>query len=181
MNIFFSSLDPDVAARALENRHVVKMMTETAQILSTVLRAKGVDDDRLCKPSHAAHPCVIWAGQSRGNFDWTLAHGSALVEEYRRRYGKTSQVVERYAAIRACAGAAAFDAADFTPPPRCVLDEFKGLPLTLAYRSALARKYRTWATTPDARGKIHRPDWKGTAPPAWLDPETFDLRAENTL
>lgn len=165
---------------ALEDRHVVKMMTETAQILSTVLQVqKCVVDSRLCRPTHSAHPCVVWAGRSRGNFRWTLAHGRALAAEYQRRYGKVSQVVDRYAAIEA--HTVAFEADTFTPPPHCVLDEFKPLPLMLAYRSALAEKYRQWATIPDKNGRIRAPHWRSTAPPAWLDPATFTLRPEAAI
>lgn len=38
MNIFFIDLDPDVAARQLVDKHVVKMIVESAQLLSTAHR-----------------------------------------------------------------------------------------------------------------------------------------------
>ena len=49
------------------------------------------------KPTHVNHPCTIWAGRSKENFDWLVVHGLALCDEYTRRYGrrhKTQDVIE---------------------------------------------------------------------------------------
>lgn len=87
VNIFVVNVDPVRAARALCDSHVVKMPLETTQILSTVVRTQGIC--RGYNITHQRHPCVLWAGDSLGNFNWTLAHGLALCEEYSFRYGRT--------------------------------------------------------------------------------------------
>lgn len=87
MNIFVVDSDPFTAARSLCDKHVVKMVLETAQILCTALRAHGVLDTPY-KATHAKHPCTLWAGQSRDNFLWLVEHGLALGQEYTWRYGK---------------------------------------------------------------------------------------------
>jgi hypothetical protein len=81
MNIFVLDTNPVTAARMQCDKHVVKMVLETAQILSTVAGGPY-------KPTHANHPCVLWAGRSVVNFNWLLQHGRALCEEYTLRYGR---------------------------------------------------------------------------------------------
>lgn len=66
------------------------MILESAQILSTVIR--GLTDNAppaLYKATHANHPCTKWAGKTRGNFDWLLAHALELAAVYTAAYGKT--------------------------------------------------------------------------------------------
>jgi hypothetical protein len=95
MNIFAVDRDPGVAARALCDRHVVKMTLETAQILCTVVH--GLGGRAPYKPTHARHPCVMWAGARRANYDWLVEHGLALAAEFRRRFGgvhKSERVIE---------------------------------------------------------------------------------------
>ena len=43
MNIFFLHRNPKIAARMQCDKHVVKMVLETAQMLSTAARAQGHD------------------------------------------------------------------------------------------------------------------------------------------
>ena len=87
MNIFVTDTCPIKSAQALDNQRLVKMVLETAQILSTALRSNGVDDPDLYRPTHARHPCVIWAGRSEDNFSWVVRHGLALSTEFYFRYG----------------------------------------------------------------------------------------------
>lgn len=81
MNIFVLDLDPRRCARYHCDFHVGKMITETAQILSTVLGGPY-------KPTHVSHPCVKWAGDGIDNVAWLLALGDALGEEFEYRRGK---------------------------------------------------------------------------------------------
>lgn len=87
MNIFFLSHDPAQAARDLCNKHVVKMIVETAQILSTVMWLRGSVGPY--KMTHQFHPCVKWTEKSCDNSRWTFEHGIALLDEYKKRYKKT--------------------------------------------------------------------------------------------
>ena len=83
MNIFYLDEDPRLAAQFQCDKHVVKMVLESAQILSTVCKAEGV-----YRPTHKNHPCTLWAGSHNGNYEWLIEHAFALVDEYRYRYGK---------------------------------------------------------------------------------------------
>lgn len=84
MNIFILSKDPVEAARAQCNKHVVKMVTETAQLLTTCF-PPGV---LRFKYTHTNHPCAKWVRESLVNYKWLVLHGITLGEEYTRRYGR---------------------------------------------------------------------------------------------
>ena len=87
MNIFVVDEDPEVAARQLCDKHVVKMILESAQMLCTVALEHGFNAPY--KKAHPKHPCTLWAGKSPENWSWLIAHGLAMAEEYTRRYGRT--------------------------------------------------------------------------------------------
>ena len=86
MNIFVTSICPITSARFLDDKRVVKMILEAAQMLSTALRYHGLNVGY--KATHANHPCNVWARQSRANWYWLYTHAVALCEEYTRRYSK---------------------------------------------------------------------------------------------
>lgn len=87
MNIFAVDNDPEIAARALCDKHVVKMPLETAQMLCTVGLSQGMVLPYMA--THAKHPCTLWIGKAAANAEWAVYHGLALCQEYTRRYGKT--------------------------------------------------------------------------------------------
>lgn len=86
MNIFVLDLNPILCATYHVDRHVVKMVLETAQILSTVKQQYG--EAAPYRATHKKHPCVLWAGQSVDNYRWLVELGLALGNEYTYRYGK---------------------------------------------------------------------------------------------
>lgn len=86
MNIFYLDSDPSVCARYHVDKHVVKMILETAQILCTVQQKHGFSVPY--KPTHKNHPCTLWAGKTQANFNWLKSLGLALCKEYTFRYGK---------------------------------------------------------------------------------------------
>lgn len=88
MNIFILDKDPETCAKMHCDKHIVKMVLETAQILSTVVQPDDVRYEGLYKPTHRNHPCTKWAGESLGNFVWLYCLGLELAREYRHRYGK---------------------------------------------------------------------------------------------
>lgn len=89
MNIFILDVDPKKAARDQCNKHVVKMLLESAQLLSTVLFLRGVDVKQLhYRPTHIKHPSTLWAAKDPANLAWLYAHAEALCDEYTRRYHK---------------------------------------------------------------------------------------------
>ena len=123
MNIFFLDANPALAAQMQHDKHVVKMVLETAQILSTVQAHHGAATAPLYKATHAGHPCVKWAAESTHNYDWLVAHGLALAAEYTYRYGK----VHKSAAVilRCVDHPYRLPVLGPTPPAQAMPDEFK--------------------------------------------------------
>jgi hypothetical protein len=95
MNIFILDFDPKKCAQYHNNKHVVKMILETAQLLCGVHWMTG--RDAPYKLSHKNHPCSIWVRSSLENYLWLCELGLELCEEYTLRYKKThkcKQVIE---------------------------------------------------------------------------------------
>ena len=114
MNIFGLSESPVTAAQMMVDCHVVKMILETAQLLSTahrvldgelyidktsngrnIKRWRLSDSDMesaLYKATHVNHPCAIWCRQSHNNYQWLFEHFEALCDEYTYRYGKVHKI-----------------------------------------------------------------------------------------
>lgn len=90
MNLFVLSEEPWVAARLHVDRHVVKQILETAQMLSTAQRQWGTHPqmDLLYRATHSGHPCTRWVAASTGNYMWAYNLFWALCAEYQHRYGK---------------------------------------------------------------------------------------------
>jgi hypothetical protein len=95
MNIFILDENPDTAARQHCDKHVVKMILETAQMLCTAhWQSGGVAP---YKSTHKNHPCTIWARESVDNYKWLCDLGVSLCDEYTQRYGKvhkTQAIIE---------------------------------------------------------------------------------------
>ncbi|WMX18611.1 pyrimidine dimer DNA glycosylase/endonuclease V [Aeromonas phage 1233] len=88
MNIFFLDESPVKAAEFHCDRHVVKMILETAQLCSTAhVVLDGVQV--AYKATHINHPSAVWVRMSSANYEWAYKLLVALCEEYRYRYGKT--------------------------------------------------------------------------------------------
>lgn len=84
MQIFAVDSDPKAAARALGDKHVVKMCLETAQILCTVSWIHG--QSAPYQPTHVSHPCVRWTSEFAHHWEWVHAHGLELGREYEFRF-----------------------------------------------------------------------------------------------
>lgn len=99
MNIFASNWSPRLAARALDNKRVVKMVLESAQMLSTALVSRQCD----FAPYQAAftqHPCTIWTTTNRQNYLWLLQHFLYLCLEYTHRYHRIHKCQQLYPAFK---------------------------------------------------------------------------------
>lgn len=110
MNIFMLHTDPRIAASYHNNRHVVKMILESCQLLSTahrvldgeeikVLSEKSgrlnttykLNDNRdaiLYKSCHVNHPSNKWVRKSAGNYEYLYNLLKGLIEEYHARFDK---------------------------------------------------------------------------------------------
>ncbi len=109
MNIFTSYDCPYASARALDDARVNKMVTESAQMLSTALHMVNQprweelhawDQDqpldggkRIFKPTHRNHPCNIWVRESRKNFWWLWQHAMTLGEIYQAKANRVHKSV----------------------------------------------------------------------------------------
>lgn len=89
MNIFVLDKDPVLAAQFHCDKHVVKMVLESAQMLSATHTLLDGEQDGLYRLTHANHPCTKWVRESNNNYNWMYCLFSALCTEYTFRYGKT--------------------------------------------------------------------------------------------
>lgn len=117
MNIFILSENPKTAAQMMCDRHIPKMVVESAQMLSTVHRMiDGIEEKRQSKSGkrmvkywklpdyredvfykavHMSHPCTVWTSVSSENYQWHYEHFVALGEEFEYRYQKTHMTIAK--------------------------------------------------------------------------------------
>jgi hypothetical protein len=88
MNIFVLDHAPQQAAMWHCDAHVIKMILETAQMLSTINRMAGKTEG-IYKATHQNHVCTVWARASTENYRWLHQLGMSLCLEYTERYSKT--------------------------------------------------------------------------------------------
>jgi len=95
MNIFYLDKNPKTAAQYHCDKHVVKMILECAQMLSTVHREFGNIDDRLYRKTHSNHPSTKWVKSSSEHYKWLYRLFVCLCDEYKYRYKKTHKTDEK--------------------------------------------------------------------------------------
>jgi hypothetical protein len=84
MNIFLLSLDAQECAELACNKHIIKQILESAQLLCSQFQPGAAPYKR----THYNHPCSIWTRQSKQNFEWLLDYSYCLLNEYTFRYEK---------------------------------------------------------------------------------------------
>ena len=87
MNIFVLDDNVKTCAQYHCDKHVVKMLIEYAQMLSTTVRLT-TDENIGYKITHKNHPCTVWVRESLSNWKWLRSLAKELNDEYRFRYGK---------------------------------------------------------------------------------------------
>lgn len=181
MNIFILDTNPVKAAQMQCDAHVVKMVLESAQMLSTAHRILDGDEiripsksgktkvkgwqlidfreDVLYKAVHVGHPCTVWTMESSDNYLWHFEHYKALAEEYKYRYEKQHRsFVELWEALE--------------HPPKNI-PEGKLTPFRLAMGAAPecihtedpVRSYREFYQTKQERFKMN---WTKRPVPEWF-------------
>jgi len=116
MNIFYLDSDPKKCAEMHLDKHVVKMIIEYAQLMSTAhrlldgvsytdktangrsikrWRLEGESETVMMKASHINHPSAVWARSNRRNYIWLYHMWYFLCKEYTYRYGKIHAVEKR--------------------------------------------------------------------------------------
>ena len=88
MNIFYLHEDPHLAASYVYDKHKVKMILESAQMLCTAHRYYG-NENVPYKTAHLNHPSSIWVRENTHHYYWLYEHMLALGNEYTKRYNKT--------------------------------------------------------------------------------------------
>lgn len=153
MNIFYLDHDPVICAQYHCDKHVVKMILESLQMLYTNLYFdKRIDKIKYVSPGFTNHPCTIWARQSYENEKYLRDLTFSLIYEYEFRYERVHLSATAYMLLpdieRPKTG--------FTCPAQAMPDYCKvGGDSVSAYRNYYRNeKYRFTKWT-----KRTRPDW----------------------
>jgi hypothetical protein len=189
MNIFVLDTDPVRAAKAHCDKHVVKMILESGQMLCgahwllrleelgrPVSSFKKLKDAKAYalenlppnlippyKLSHAHHPCTVWTAASRGNYDWHLRFMRALLDEYTSRYTKKHSC-ERIYEWALPGPPPNIPDIGLTEHPQCMPDECK-------VEGDVASAYRNYYI----QHKAYMAKWKhGNEPVWWKKPANID-------
>ena len=93
MNIFFLSMSIRRCAKAHFDKHVIKMILEYCQILSTCWHmvnseeaSRHLENGNIYKKTHIHHPCVKWIQLHYNNYDYVIKLALELCKEWRYRY-----------------------------------------------------------------------------------------------
>ena len=178
MNIFYIETDPYDAAQSMVDKHVVKMILETAQLLSTAHRLLDGEEyvgqsqsgrkakrwrlpdereDILYSATHINHPSAFWCRQTIHNYNWLCCHFEGLLIEYTYRYGKTHKCAEPKFRQLLQTIPAKIPVGPLTPVTPAMLDEYKvGVDSLASYRNYYKQ------------GKTHLHKWTKRQPPVWL-------------
>ena len=158
MNIFYLDHNPVEAAKMHCDKHCVKMILETAQLLCTAHRELDgdywADMVGLYKSTHKNHPSAVWVRESSAQYWWACGLYVQLGLEYTRRYGKTHKSM----------GLAPFltispmwiDRLAWREPPQCMPDEYK--------TGCTVEAYRNYYNGAKARFAA----WKNEEAPEWF-------------
>jgi hypothetical protein len=117
------------------NKHVVKMIVETAQLLSTAHHVLDGHGDGLYKMTHKNHPSAIWCRQTDSNYVWLWCLLVSLCKEYTHRYGKIHKCQYDGLVGRLLSLPTNIKRGDFTPPTPAMPDEYKTADVIQSYRN----------------------------------------------
>ena len=138
MNIFHLHKVPKVCAEYHCDKHVVKMILETAQMLSTAYQRHCGLDECLYKPAYPKHPMTIWVGDSIENYKYALVLGTELGKQYTKRYRKIHKSSNIISLLRGFGRGKNvennFPSVNFTDPPLCMPDDCKRDCYIFSYR-----------------------------------------------
>ena len=164
MNIFYLSSCPQEAAESHNDKHCVKMILESAQMLSTAHRELDGDvPDILYKSAHKNHPSTIWARSSKQHYDWLYRLFRQLSAEYTLRYSKSGnwgrdlKVHKTWNKLGKILKTAPKNIKDngWVDPPQCMPDHCKKPDTIDAYRNYYLTEKASFST------------WNYTNKPTW--------------
>jgi len=155
MNIFVLDWDVKKCAMYHNDKHVVKMILETAQLLCGVHHMTESPSENVpYKLSHKNHPCSIWARESMDNYLWLCELGMELCAEYTFRYGKrhkSQQVIEWCIDNRPN-----IPEEGFTVPAKAMPDQYKVEDVVQSYRNYYLGEKKSFC------------NWKNRNTPSWF-------------
>jgi len=176
MNIFVLHEKPDIAATMMCDKHVVKMIVESAQMLSTAHRVLDGEqyvelsasnrrikrwkspyklmENMLYKASFVGHPCTKWVMQNDKNYYWLSEHAYELCREYSRRYNKVHKTDNMISLIRHRKPTNISIANSITPFAQAMPEQYKNPDAVKAYRAYYHGEKAGFATW-----KTQAPDW----------------------
>jgi hypothetical protein len=161
------------------DKHVVKMILEYAQLLSTahrVLDGTLIDgysktgrkqkryvfsderDNIFYSATHLHHPSAVWVRQSAMNYYWLYTMLNALCKEYTYRYGKIHKCERDGLVNRLQTTPVKIPIGPFTEPTPAMPDEVK-----IAGDSI--KSYRNYYIN----NKTHLASWKKRSTPGWYN------------
>lgn len=161
MNIFFLHLIPSICATMHVDKHVIKMILETTQLLCSAWHIIDPNHEiyNPCyKLTHKNHPSAIWTRESSYNYSWLCQLGLELCKEYTYRYGKTHKC-EQYI-ISLSENIPLLPSDEWTPPKPAMPDQYKCSDVVDSYRNYYCFE------------KDHLHSWKGKIAgrpiPTWI-------------
>lgn len=146
MNIFYLSHNTANCAKYHVDKHCVKMILETAQLLSTAhrildgtetpgLSASGrkkkvwkLSDSRdtnLYSATHINHPSAVWARKNNANYNWLWSLMDSLCKEYTYRYGKVHKCEQTGLLLELSSSPKNIPIGTFTEPTPAMPDQYK--------------------------------------------------------
>lgn len=158
MNIFFLDRAPAKAAEYHCDKHVVKMILETAQLLSTAHRV--LDGDRradragMYRKTHVNHPCAKWVRSGARQYVWTWRLLFHLLDQYTLRYGKTHATHRLFRPLHAIPDRMPV-LTEWTDPPMCMPERYWQMSPVCAYRAYYQGE------------KAGMAKWAHSEPPPW--------------
>lgn len=164
MNIFHLSNCPTESAIWQHDKHVVKMVLETAQLLSQAVRLTPewqpfFERKQVYRVTHQHHPSARWTRRSVPNLFWLAKHGIALSDEYSHRFWRRhkSATIIHYVADKIGA-LPSLECDDLTPFAQAMPLEYKRDDPVTAYREYyLAEKVHVDSKWTHRRADL--PDW----------------------
>lgn len=155
MNIFVLNDNPKLAAQDLCDKHCVKMILESTQILSTVAQLRG---HKGCyKITHSSHPCVKWTANNSANWNWLIEHSLAMCLEYTLRYNKIHSCEKHIKNFKDRTFEIWNDNKHYkehTPFEKCMPEQYKRDNVVDAYRA-----YYVGDKAKFAKWKMKKPEW----------------------
>jgi hypothetical protein len=156
MNIFVLDKNPFIAAKFHINKHVPKMIVESAQMLSTAHHILDGEKLGIYKISNKNHPCSLWVRQSKSNYEWLFDLALGLVEEYKIRYGNKHHKTEDVL-INLTSPPDSIESLGLTEFAQAMPDAYKNPCAVTAYRTYYMYDKRSFAA------------WKTQKPYWWKD------------